>query len=100
MRGLAAYQAKIAALLDAYPDLRLELIDSATVPGEADGEELVYLHYVGRATGPRGRSDSGPGPRAQPQRIVVENVIRYDPAGCPAGERDQSGARNACRAAA
>ena len=33
VRGLAAYQTKIAELLAAYPDLRLELIDSATVPG-------------------------------------------------------------------
>ena len=81
---LAAYQAKIAALLDAYPDLRLELIDSATVPGEADGEELVYLHYVGRATGPDGPFQIRGLDRVRSRNgIVVENVIRYDPAELP-----------------
>jgi hypothetical protein len=57
----------------------LELVDSATVAGGAPGEQLVYLHYVGRGTGPDGpfairgidrvRSRDG---------VVVENVIRYD----------------------
>ncbi|OMC12555.1 nuclear transport factor 2 family protein [Mycobacterium sp. SP-6446] len=80
VRGVEAYTAKIAEILDAAPDLKLELIDSATVPGPAEGEELVYLHYVGEGTGPAGpfrirgldrvRSRDG---------MVVENVIRYDP---------------------
>ncbi|OMC49348.1 polyketide cyclase [Mycobacterium sp. IS-2888] len=80
VRGVEAYTAKIAEILDAAPDLRLELVDSATVPGPAEGEELVYLHYVGEGTGPAGpfrirgldrvRSRDG---------LVVENVIRYDP---------------------
>ena len=84
VRGLAAYQTKIAELLAAYPDLRLELIDSATVPGKADGEELVYLHYVGRATGPDGPFQIRGLDRVRSRNgIVVENVIRYDPAELP-----------------
>ena len=84
VRGLAAYQTKIAELLAAYPDLRLELIDSATVAGKADGEELVYLHYVGRATGPDGPFQIRGLDRVRSRNgIVVENVIRYDPAELP-----------------
>lgn len=84
VRGLAEYQTKIAELLAAYPDLRLELIDSATVAGKADGEELVYLHYVGRATGPRGPFQIRGLDRVRSRNgIVVENVIRYDPAELP-----------------
>lgn len=84
VRGIEPYTAKIAELLRAYPDLRLELIDSATVPGERDGEELVFLHYVDTATAhgepftirgiDRVRSIDG---------VVVENVVRYDPADLP-----------------
>lgn len=84
VRGLAAYQAKIDGLLDAYPDLRLELIDCATVPGGADDEELVYLHYLGRATGPDGPFEIRGLDRVRSRNgIVVENVIRYDPAELP-----------------
>jgi hypothetical protein len=77
--GREAYAGKIAALIAATPDLRLQLIDSATVDGSADGEQLVFLHYTGQGTGPEGpfairgldrvRSRDG---------MVVENVIRYD----------------------
>lgn len=84
VRGLAEYQTKIAELLAAYPDLRLELIDSATVAGKADGEELFYLHYVGRATGPDGPFQIRGLDRVRSRNgIVVENVIRYDPAELP-----------------
>jgi len=79
VRGRDAYTAKIVELITEVPDLRLQLVDSATVDGSAPGEQLVYLHYVGRGTGPDGpiairgldrvRSRDG---------IVVENVIRYD----------------------
>ncbi|BBX00419.1 polyketide cyclase [Mycolicibacterium moriokaense] len=79
VRGRDAYTAKIVELVNEVPDLRLQLVDSATVDGSAPGEQLVYLHYVGRGTGPDGpiairgldrvRSRDG---------IVVENVIRYD----------------------
>ena len=54
VRGIAAYTAKIAEILDAAPDLKLEVVDSATVPGTAEGEQLVFLHYTGRGTGPSG----------------------------------------------
>ena len=54
MRGREAYTAKILDLVTAVPDLRLELVDSATVDGSAPGEQLVFLHYVGSGTGPDG----------------------------------------------
>ncbi|MGV0716232.1 nuclear transport factor 2 family protein [Mycolicibacterium sp. XJ662] len=79
VRGREAYVAKIAELVSAMPDLRLRLIDCATAPGSASGEELVFLHYTGHGTGPDGpvlirgldrvRTRDG---------VVVENVIRYD----------------------
>jgi hypothetical protein len=79
VHGLTAYLDKIAALLTAYPDLRLELVDSATVPGGAD-EELIFLHYVGTATGPQGRVWIRGLDRVRTRDgVVVENVIRYDP---------------------
>ncbi|MGV0641932.1 nuclear transport factor 2 family protein [Mycolicibacterium sp. XJ2546] len=79
VRGREAYVSKIAELVAAIPNLRLRLLDSATVPGRAPGEQLVFLHYTGHGTGPDGpvlirgldrvRTRDG---------IVVENVIRYD----------------------
>lgn len=59
VRGVEAYTGKIAELLAAAPDLRLELVDSATVAGAADGEQLVFLHYIGHGTGPGDHSRSG-----------------------------------------
>ena len=80
VRGIEAYTAKIAELLDAAPDLQLELVDSATVPGAAEGEELVFLHYVGGGTGPDGPFRIRGLDRVRTRDgIVVENVIRYDP---------------------
>ena len=84
VRGLDGYQQKIAELMVAYPDLRLELIDSATVPGDSENEELVFLHYVGTATGPTGPFRIRGIDRVRTRDgIVVENVIRYDPAELP-----------------
>ena len=80
VRGIEAYTAKIAELLDTTPDLRLEVIDSATVPGAGAGEELVFLHYVGYGTGPSGPFQIRGIDRVRARDgIVVENVIRYDP---------------------
>jgi SnoaL-like protein len=80
VRGIEAYTAKIAELLTAAPDLRLEVIDSATVPGVAAGEELVFLHYIGRGTGPDGPFQIRGLDRVRTRDgMVVENVIRYDP---------------------
>jgi hypothetical protein len=80
VRGIEPYTAKIAELLDAAPDLKLEVIDSATVPGAAEGEELVFLHYVGRGTGPDGPFQIRGIDRVRTRDgIVVENVIRYEP---------------------
>lgn len=80
VRGIEAYTAKIAEILDTAPDLKLELIDSATVPGPAEGEELVYLHYVGEGTGPAGQFRIRGLDRVRSRDgMVVENVIRYDP---------------------
>lgn len=81
VRGVEAYTRKIAELLAAAPDLRLELVDSATVPGAAGGEQLVFLHYVGRGTGPDGPFEIRGLDRVRARNgMVVENVIRYEPA--------------------
>jgi hypothetical protein len=80
VRGIKAYTAKIAELLTAAPDLRLEVVDSATVPGAAEGEELIFLHYVGHGTGPDGPFEIRGMDRVRTRDgIVVENVIRYEP---------------------
>ena len=84
VRGLAAYTAKITDLLAAIPDLRLRLVDSATVPGERAGEELVFLHYTGAGTGPDGPFSFRGLDRVRARDgLVVENVIRYDPTEFP-----------------
>jgi SnoaL-like domain len=80
VRGVEAYTKKIADLLVAAPDLRLELVDSATVPGAAEGEQLVFLHYIGRGTGPDGPFEIRGLDRVRTRNgTVVENVIRYEP---------------------
>ncbi len=80
VRGLEAYTQKIADLLTLAPDLRLELVDSATAPGATEGEELFFLHYVGHATGPNGPIEIRGLDRVRTRDgVVVENVIRYDP---------------------
>ena len=79
VRGREAYAGKIAELVTATPDLRLELVDSATVDGSTTGEQLVFLHYVGRGTGPDGPFAIRGLDRVRTRDgIVVENVIRYD----------------------
>jgi SnoaL-like protein len=81
VRGVKAYTAKIAELLDAAPDLHLDVVDSATVPGATEDEELVFLHYIGRGTGPDGPFEIRGIDRVRTRNgIVVENVIRYEPA--------------------
>jgi hypothetical protein len=80
VRGIEPYTAKIAEILAAAPDLQLEVIDSATVPGAAAGEQLVFLHYIGRGTGPAGAFQIRGLDRVSTRDgMVVENVIRYDP---------------------
>lgn len=79
VRGRDAYVGKIAELVTAAPDLALRLVDSATVDGDAPGEQLVYLHYVGRGTGPDGPFAIRGIDRVRCRDgVVVENVIRYD----------------------
>ena len=79
VRGLEAYTGKIVELIAASPDLRLELIDNATVDGSAPGEQLVFLHYTGRGTGPAGPFAIRGLDRVRTRDgMVVENVIRYD----------------------
>jgi hypothetical protein len=79
VRGLAAYTAKIVDLITEVPDLRLELVDSATADGHAPGAELVFLHYTGRGTGPDGPIAIRGIDRVRTRDgMVVENVIRYD----------------------
>jgi SnoaL-like domain len=80
VRGFKAYTQKIADLLTAAPDLHLELVDSATAAGDADGEELFFLHYIGRGTGPDGPFEIRGLDRVRTRDgMVVENVIRYEP---------------------
>jgi hypothetical protein len=80
VQGVQAYTEKIAELLGAAPDLRLELVDDATVPGATEGEQLVFLHYVGRGTGPQGPFEIRGLDRVRTRNgMVVENVIRYEP---------------------
>jgi ketosteroid isomerase-like protein len=80
VRGFEAYTHKIAELLAVAPDLRLELVDSATAAGAVEGEELFFLHYVGHATGPNGPIEIRGIDRVRTRDgIVVENVIRYEP---------------------
>ena len=80
VRGREAYVGKIVALIAVTPDLRLQLIDSATVDGDADGEQLVFLHYIGQGTGPEGPFAIRGLDRVRTRDgMVVENVIRYDP---------------------
>ncbi len=80
VRGIQAYTAKIAELLTAAPDLRLELVDSATVAGPTTDEQLVFLHYVGEGTGPDGPFHIRGLDRVRTRNgMVVENVIRYEP---------------------
>ncbi|WP_428340574.1 nuclear transport factor 2 family protein [Mycobacterium sp.] len=80
VRGFEAYTQKIADLLAVAPDLKLELIDSATAAGPVQGEELFFLHYIGHATGPDGPVEIRGLDRVRTRDgVVVENVIRYDP---------------------
>jgi SnoaL-like domain len=80
VRGIEAYTAKIAEILNAAPDLKLQVIDSATVDGAAAGEQLVFLHYIGEGTGPDGPFQIRGIDRVRTHNgMVVENVIRYDP---------------------
>lgn len=79
VQGKELYVGKIVELLTATPDLTLTLVDSATVDGNAPGEQLVYLHYVGRGTGPDGPLAIRGLDRVRTRDgMVVENVIRYD----------------------
>ena len=80
VRGFEAYTQKIADILAVAPDLRLELVDSATAAGAVEGEELFFLHYIGHGTGPDGPIEIRGLDRVRTRDgIVVENVIRYDP---------------------
>lgn len=79
VRGKDPYVAKIAELVTEAPDLTLTLLDSATVDGASPGEQLVYLHYVGRGTRPDGPFAIRGLDRVRAlDGIVIENVIRYD----------------------
>lgn len=81
VRGLEAYTQKIADILAVAPDLTLDVVDSATAAGAVEGEELFFLHYVGHGTGPDGPIEIRGIDRVRTRDgIVVENVIRYEPA--------------------
>lgn len=79
VRGRPAYVGKLEELLAATPDLTIELIDSVTVDGTVAGEQVVYLYYVGRSTGPDGPFAIRGLDRVRTRDgVIVENVIRYD----------------------
>ncbi len=79
VRGKEPYVKRITDLVGAMPDLTLELLDSATVDGASPGEQFVYLHYVGKGTGPDGPIALRGLDRVRTRNgVVVENVIRYD----------------------
>jgi hypothetical protein len=79
VHGRDAYTAKIVELITAVPDLRLELLDSATVDAATPGEQLVFLHYVGHGNAPDGPIAIRGLDRVRTRDgMVVENVIRYD----------------------
>lgn len=67
VRGLPAYVGKIARTASPATST-VTLLDSATVPVAAPGEELVYLHYVGRGLGRTDRSRSGLDRSPHPRR--------------------------------
>jgi SnoaL-like protein len=75
VRGFAAYKARIAQLLDAVPDLTLEVADHAT------NGNLIFIRWIARGTGA-----DGPFELTGMDRIriedgrVKENIIRYDTA--------------------
>ena len=86
MRGRDAYAGKLIELISATPDLRLELIDGATVDGSGRGEQLVFLHYIGTGTGPAGPFAIRGLDRVRTRNgMVVDNVIRYDQVELSAG---------------
>ena len=103
VHGREAYAGKIAELVAGTPDLRLELVDSATVAGRSADEQLIFLHYVGTGTGPDGPFAIRGLDRVRTRDgIVVENVIRYDQVELEAvlsAGAVQPGYRNARRAA-
>lgn len=50
------------------------------MPGAVEGEELIFLHYLGRGTGPDGPIVVRGLDRVRTRDgVVVENVIRFDP---------------------
>ena len=75
VRGFPAYKARIAQLLDAVPDVTLEVADHAT------NGNLIFIRWIARGIGA-----DGPFELTGMDRIriedgrVKENIIRYDTA--------------------
>jgi hypothetical protein len=73
VRGRRNFIAKITELLQAVPDLRVELVDSA------DNGDAIFIHYIVRGTVASGAFESHGIDRLVVRNgIVVENLIRYD----------------------
>ena len=75
VRGFAAYRARIARLLDAVPDLTLEVAEHAT------NGNLIFIRWIARGTGADGAFEVTGMDRIRTEDgRVKENIIRYDTA--------------------
>ena len=73
VRGFAAYKARIAQLLDAVPDLTLEVAEHAT------NGNLIFIRWIARGTGAEGPFELTGLDRIRTEGgRVKENIIRYD----------------------
>ena len=75
VRGFAAYRARIARLLEAVPDLTLEVAEHAT------NGNLIFIRWIARGTGADGAFEVTGMDRIRTEDgRVKENIIRYDTA--------------------
>jgi ketosteroid isomerase-like protein len=75
VRGFASYRARIGQLLDAVPDLTLEVAEHAT------NGNLIFIRWIARGTGAGGPFELTGMDRIRTEDgRVKENIIRYDTA--------------------
>jgi ketosteroid isomerase-like protein len=75
VRGFASYRARIEQLLDAVPDLTLEVAEHAT------NGNLIFILWIARGTGAGGPFELTGMDRIRTEDgRVKENIIRYDTA--------------------
>ena len=79
VRGLAAYRARVAQLLERVPDLTLEVAEHAS------NGPYLFIRWNARGTGPDGPFETTGIDRIRIENgRVAENIIRFDPAALPA----------------